>query len=61
MSAVTPQQQREMLRMMQTIRRFEERASSDFHAGRIQHPPGSRALHCQGRGPEPDDGRALRP
>jgi len=41
MSTVTPQQQREMLRMMQTIRRFEERASSDFHAGRIHG-----VVHC---------------
>jgi pyruvate dehydrogenase E1 component alpha subunit len=41
MSAVTPQQQREMLRTMQTIRRFEERASSDFHAGRIHG-----VVHC---------------
>jgi len=41
MSTVTPAQQREMLRMMQTIRRFEERASSDFHAGRIHG-----VVHC---------------
>ena len=41
MSAVTPQRQREMLRMMQTIRRFEERASSDFHAGNIHG-----VVHC---------------
>ena len=30
-----PEQQREMLRLMQTIRRFEERASDDYHAGKI--------------------------
>lgn len=30
-----PEKQREMLRLMQTIRRFEERASDDFHAGHI--------------------------
>jgi len=41
MSTVTPSRQREMLRMMQTIRRFEERASSDFHAGRIHG-----VVHC---------------
>ena len=38
---LTPQRQREMLRTMQTIRRFEERASSDFHAGRIHG-----VVHC---------------
>lgn len=31
----SPEMQREMLRLMQTIRRFEERASDDFHAGHI--------------------------
>ena len=31
----TPEQQREMLRQMQTIRRFEERASADYHDGHI--------------------------
>ena len=31
----SPGKQREMLRQMQTIRRFEERASDDFHAGGI--------------------------
>ena len=31
----SPEKQREMLRQMQTIRRFEERASADFHAGGI--------------------------
>ena len=41
MTGVTPQRQREMLRTMQTIRRFEERASSDFHAGRIHG-----VVHC---------------
>jgi TPP-dependent pyruvate/acetoin dehydrogenase alpha subunit len=41
MTSVSPQKQREMLRMMQTIRRFEERASSDFHAGRIHG-----VVHC---------------
>jgi pyruvate dehydrogenase E1 component alpha subunit len=30
-----PEQQREMLRQMQTIRRFEERASADFRSGAI--------------------------
>ena len=29
----SPEKQREMLRQMQTIRRFEERASDDYHAG----------------------------
>ena len=36
-----PEQQREMLRMMQTIRRFEERASADFLAGSIYG-----VVHC---------------
>ena len=31
----SPEKQREMLRLMQTIRRFEERATDDFHAGGI--------------------------
>lgn len=31
----SPEKQREMLRQMQTIRRFEERASDDFHGGGI--------------------------
>lgn len=31
----SPEKQREMLRLMQTIRRFEERASDEFHAGDI--------------------------
>lgn len=33
--AVSPELQREMLRQMQTIRRFEERASADYLAGDI--------------------------
>ena len=37
----SPEQQREMLRQMQTIRRFEERASDDFHAGGIYG-----VVHC---------------
>jgi pyruvate dehydrogenase E1 component alpha subunit len=37
----SPEQQREMLRLMQTIRRFEERASDDFHAGGIYG-----VVHC---------------
>jgi pyruvate dehydrogenase E1 component alpha subunit len=37
----SPEQQREMLRLMQTIRRFEERASDDFHAGHIYG-----VVHC---------------
>jgi TPP-dependent pyruvate/acetoin dehydrogenase alpha subunit len=31
----SPEQQRDMLRLMQTIRRFEERASADFRSGAI--------------------------
>ncbi len=31
----SPELQREMLRQMQTIRRFEERASDDYHNGAI--------------------------
>jgi len=38
---VSPEKQREMLRMMQTIRRFEERASDDFLAGHIYG-----VVHC---------------
>ena len=38
---VSPEKQREMLRLMQTIRRFEERASDDFHAGLIHG-----VVHC---------------
>ena len=30
-----PDKQREMLRQMLTIRRFEERASDDYRAGKI--------------------------
>ena len=41
MSAVTPELERAMLRTMQTIRRFEERASSAFHAGDIHG-----VVHC---------------
>ena len=37
----TPEQQREMLRLMQTIRRFEERASEDFLNGDIYG-----VVHC---------------
>ncbi len=37
----SPETQREMLRLMQTIRRFEERASDDFHAGAIYG-----VVHC---------------
>ena len=37
----TPELQREMLRQMQTIRRFEERASDDFRAGDIYG-----VVHC---------------
>jgi TPP-dependent pyruvate/acetoin dehydrogenase alpha subunit len=40
-SAVSPDQQREMLRLMQIIRRFEERASTDFLAGDIYG-----VVHC---------------
>ncbi len=38
---ISPEQQREMLRQMQTIRRFEERASDDYHAGNIYG-----VVHC---------------
>ena len=37
----SPEKQREMLRLMQTIRRFEERASDDFHSGAIYG-----VVHC---------------
>src|ERR1700694_1752090 len=37
----TPEQQRQMLRQMQTIRRFEERASDDYHCGKIYG-----VVHC---------------
>src|SRR6202051_3716149 len=36
-----PEMQREMLRRMLTIRRFEERASADYHAGNIYG-----VVHC---------------
>jgi pyruvate dehydrogenase E1 component alpha subunit len=39
--SLTPQQQLTMLRAMQTIRRFEERASEDFQAGHIYG-----VVHC---------------
>ena len=42
----TLEQQRDMLRTMQTIRRFEERASDDYHAGAIYRDG-------DGRGPAP--------
>ena len=38
---VSPDKQREMLRQMLTIRRFEERASADYHAGKIYG-----VVHC---------------
>ena len=38
---VSPESQREMLRTMQTIRRFEERASADYHVGNIYG-----VVHC---------------
>ena len=41
MDNLSPDTQVEMLRVMQTIRRFEERASADFHAGRIYG-----VVHC---------------
>ncbi len=41
MDDLSPQKQREMLRTMQVIRRFEERASDDFHAGHIYG-----VVHC---------------
>ncbi|MGI9522235.1 MAG: thiamine pyrophosphate-dependent dehydrogenase E1 component subunit alpha [Hyphomicrobiaceae bacterium] len=41
MDNLSPDTQLEMLRIMQTIRRFEERASKDFHAGRIYG-----VVHC---------------
>ena len=36
-----PDKQREMLRQMLTIRRFEERASADYHVGKIYG-----VVHC---------------
>lgn len=39
--ALAPDAQREILRLMQTIRRFEERASDDYHAGKIYG-----VVHC---------------
>ena len=39
--SLSPEQQRDMLRQMQTIRRFEERASDDFHDGSIYG-----VVHC---------------
>ena len=41
MSYPSPEIQREMLRQMQTIRRFEERASDDYHGGDIYG-----VVHC---------------
>ena len=38
---LSPEKQLAMLRQMHTIRRFEERASSDYHAGRIYG-----VVHC---------------
>src|SRR6478609_1342413 len=38
---LSPDRQREMLRQMQTIRTFEERASADYHAGKIYG-----VVHC---------------
>jgi pyruvate dehydrogenase E1 component alpha subunit len=38
---LSPDKQREMLRQMQTIRLFEERASADYHAGKIYG-----VVHC---------------
>ena len=38
---ISPEKQREMLRLMQTIRRFEERASADYVAGDIYG-----TVHC---------------
>ena len=38
---LSPDQQRAMLRQMLTIRRFEERASADYHAGKIYG-----VVHC---------------
>jgi TPP-dependent pyruvate/acetoin dehydrogenase alpha subunit len=38
---ISPKKQREMLRLMQTIRRFEERASTDYVAGKIYG-----TVHC---------------
>src|SRR6478609_4439999 len=38
---LSPDRQRDMLRQMQTIRTFEERASADYHAGKIYG-----VVHC---------------
>ena len=38
---LSPETQLAMLRRMQTIRRFEERASDDYHAGKIYG-----VVHC---------------
>jgi len=38
---LSPDRQRAMLRQMLTIRRFEERASDDYHAGKIYG-----VVHC---------------
>jgi TPP-dependent pyruvate/acetoin dehydrogenase alpha subunit len=38
---LSPDQQRDMLRRMLTIRRFEEKASEDYHAGKIHG-----VVHC---------------
>src|SRR6476659_3905222 len=38
---LSPDKQRQMLRQMETIRRFEERASADYHAGKIYG-----VVHC---------------
>ncbi|MBI3517122.1 MAG: thiamine pyrophosphate-dependent dehydrogenase E1 component subunit alpha [Proteobacteria bacterium] len=38
---LSPDKQRQMLRQMLTIRRFEERASNDYHAGKIYG-----VVHC---------------
>lgn len=38
---LSPDKQREMLRQMLTIRRFEERASADYHAGKVHG-----VVHC---------------
>ena len=38
---LSPDKQRDMLRQMLTIRRFEERASADYHAGKIYG-----VVHC---------------
>ena len=38
---LSPDKQLEMLRQMQVIRKFEERASDDYHAGKIYG-----VVHC---------------